>query len=405
MNANNSSSSTVAASPLGSADLRNQELTRVALESVETLRQRSISLLQSAGAAGVAAAEAMLNAVRAIWEAIMAILRFLARMFGVAQAKADKDVDTDGEDATKATVADKVSSQIKKVEASADEAKSQISNAPKAGVNEGNAFLQALQYAGLDGANAAMHGFVQDPQAFAQSKAPERMIEAALNQAAIAMESLDKKSFLAQQVRAESAAHFNGHFLPPLLVDDLIAQVRQVSKVDSLAESDKPAASTLLQADDALKAIVAHKKMIGETLALAAAAAKKAGAELAPHADLMERVAGPDWSEKVAEFLNHLAAKPDPTPGEPVAMGELSEQAQEAAAQAKSFLSGLTLKSQVPSVAVVATPAVPALTPGKPLTAKERLRQSAIAAQKAGLGPQEFPTDHSRHDDDDQNQP
>jgi hypothetical protein len=192
--------------PVSGADPRNQELTRVALESVETLRQKSIRLLQSAGAAGGAAGEAMLNAMKAIWAAIMAILRFLARLFGVPEAKANKDA---VEDETNATLADKVNSQIKKVETSADEAKNQISNAPKAGVNEGNAFLQALQYAGLDGASAAMHGFVQNPQAFARSKAPERMIEAALNQAAIAMDSLDKKSFLAQQVRAEAAAHFN----------------------------------------------------------------------------------------------------------------------------------------------------------------------------------------------------
>lgn len=282
--------------------VRNSNLAQTAAETAESLRLMSLKALKDAGAVGGSIGAASLEAIKAIWEAMLALFRWLARVFGNKPRVAEGASDTSGKSAK-----EMLDSPESQVNLAANEMKDTIAAAEALPPEQADAFFKALEYAGLSGADASFLKFVQSPDALKNAKAPAEMLVAALTKADVALQALQPMLFQANADRAEAATKLSHHFSPPLNVEDLVDVFR--SNRNQLSEADLPAVDALIAADDKLKAIVGHQALIRESMLAVTAAAHEAKADVTEHSDLLSRVLGDDWAPLVSTIHAEMLAK------------------------------------------------------------------------------------------------
>ena len=300
-----------------------------ASRSIEQLREISSKLLKQSLQAGAAVGPAIADMIKAIWNMIMAIIRFIARIFrpkGRVQESIPDETVTDKDRSPKppespetAAVANLASAEEPgkfknlgdKVNADAKEAKKLINLI--ASTPQASPLLKALEYAGVDEATTIIFNWLQDPKAFTSAQGPSELLESVLNKGLGAFDALESKTLAAYAQRAEQAAKLSSNFEPPVLIEDLVNIYRSNLKEGGVVDSNMHAAVALIKSDDALKDIVGHKGVIRETLILAAASAVNAGAKLDTFSTLLERAAGHDWKklvEAAGEEIKAADAKP-----------------------------------------------------------------------------------------------
>lgn len=294
-----------------------------ATRSIEQLREVSSKLLKQSLQAGAAVGASMAHMIKAIWDMIMAIIRFIARIFspkGRAQESTpDETVADKAESSKTAPVANLASTEkpeeiislVDKVDKDAKEAKKLINTI--ASTPQASPLLKALEYAGVDEATNIIFNWLQNPKAFTSAQGPSELLESVLSKGISAFDALEGKTLAAHALRAEQAAKLSSNFEPPVLVEELANIYRSGLKNGSISDANLSAATALVKSDDALKDIVGHKGVIRETLILAAASAANAGANLDIHSALLERAAGSDWKklvESAGQEIKVSEAKP-----------------------------------------------------------------------------------------------
>lgn len=345
-----------------------------ALRALASLHASAKKALAAATAAGAGVAKAAEYVIQAILAMIQAILRFVARVFGMDRgqapaAVADKGSPDQSASAVSAlTVSDSMESEGAKFIEAAAAAKSP----------DGDAFLRALDFAGIAEADRALLNFVRDPNTLGNSSAPDALLAAALQKSEIVFAAIQTKVLQLQTERAQSAAELSKDFEPPLLIEDLLGMYRKNRELGLESPAKKSAIDRLLRADDDLGAATAHHAMVTEMIVLVAGAANTAGVDLMPYAGRLQRLAGESWMERVFEVKSTASAadaalKVEPVPAktapsDAAATATAAEAAQQAAAD---FLSKLTATSK---------PAAPVA--GAPKSASERLRRASLAAAK-----------------------
>lgn len=371
------------------AQSRSAALGQDAVRAIESMRQNSKKILAMAVSASSAAANAALEAVRAIWAIMMAILRFIARLFGVKETATQKQAETD----FAAGAPHSPESLSAAVDAAADAATQNVATATATPSANADAFLRALEYAGVAGADAALLDIVRKPELLATAKAPELMVQAALGKAGQAMSNLEVMFLKASAERADAAASLSGQHTPPVVTNDLVMLYRKTLADDAVGAEQKDQVLRLIQSDDALKAIKGHVEMIQGVMVFVAASALNEDVDLSLIAHAMKRIAGDDWQEKVKSARESLSirgaegpaagegpanaanatigatdAYPDVNAIDPAAADRISA----------SFLSGLTLKGQKSQEVENGATNLNSEAPKSPA---ERLRLAALRAQ------------------------
>lgn len=303
-------------SPSHAQTTQTSEQLRKIRELSDKLRKQS---LQMGGAVGASA----MAALQALWRMLRAIIQFVARIFsGQRNAAAPQDPaaqqddhDDFGKPAPAASFAPQQPAGPKidllgeksalgddDIEAEMNIAKS-IASQPKA-----SALAQAITYAGLDACEAILLEWVMDPGAISSMHGPARILTAALDGGARALNALEDRTFVAQAARSEVAAQLSAAFSPPILVEDLVSYWRANQAKGLVPVPNIDAVTELIRADDDLKQIIAHRTVIRESLVLGAACAKNAGIDLlSEHEQMLERAVGSDWREKLDGACTEVA--------------------------------------------------------------------------------------------------
>jgi hypothetical protein len=365
------------------AGMENMDRRRLAdsadsLRAIASLQASAKKLMASAAAGSASAAKAAADAANSIMAMIMAVIRFLARVFNLKQAPATGATDAAEADSTSPAAAPGSGP----VDDMAREANTLIDAAVAAKSPEGDAFLRALEFAGIAEADKALLNFARDPQALAESPAPDVLLATVLAKAEAAFAAIQSKVVQLQTERAESAAGLAADFEPPLLVADLVKMYRKNPDLGMAIEKSEEI-NRLLKADDSLAAATAHQSMVSQMTLLVASAAKAAGVDLLQHSHSLHRLVGESWGDKVSEFAMNSVESRSAAP----VVGEVFDESSDVTDQARQA-----------AAAFLSTMKAPAKAPGAPSTPMERLRQAALAAAK--LSPQDDPSSPSNFDDD-----
>lgn len=349
-----------------------------ALDAVASLKATSDSLLKQSANGALTVTQAVLDAIRALWQFIINIVRFLARAVGmprpatnasdeagIASTKrsaVDTGADTEASKPGMASASDVAQTQSL-VAKSAAEMMDTIDTVDTEQTPATDAFMDAIAFSGLGEADAALIRFANDPESFKTSTGPEQVLMAAFKTAALAVESLQEKLLHAQAERAKAAEALVDKFSHPLLTEDLVNIYRGNTKLAAASGEDQSKIEQLLAADDSLQLVAGHQKLIVETLAGVAHSAQASGVELDTHHALLARVLGADWKSVV------LAA--------PETQAQAAAQAR-AAQQATAAIAAM--KAVAPDFSTAKKDAEAFLggaAPTKKLSARERLRMAS----------------------------
>lgn len=270
---------TTAPSPVASETPSSRILSEEALARIKALRVSSMGLLATGGS--VAA-----DAMKAMWEMILSIVRAVARMMGIKTSSRPTQ-EAPAKDAPKDDIP-----------SSAEEVNSLMQAGSQLPEGKSSAFFQALDYAGVT--DAALE-FLQNPDEFAALSAPQSVMAAALGKASTALNVLSDKKFEVMTERCKAAFNLGKGLQPPVLVEDLVVIYRQRLAQGRVPETEKADALKLMAADDNLAKIVTHVTTIKDTVVIAANCAIEHGASLDGQKALFERVLGPKWTDMITQ--------------------------------------------------------------------------------------------------------
>lgn len=385
-----------------------------ASESIRRLKEISRKLMEQTRKIGPASGEATVKAIMAVWAMVMAILRYLGKIFGSkknqaapAETSAEADDDfakpkvTSSPTPAAAAVQPRPESSAVKAAAvlpenaineMASEAQSLLKtmqDQPQAG-----ALLQALNYAGIDDA-AFMLEWVEkmgDPSAL---KGPAHVIDAALSKGLEALTALEEHTLLARSVRTQEAAKLSAKFASPMLLEDLVSLYRTGLEKGRISSADMTTATALVQADDALKNILGHSNVIRETLTVAAASAQKAGVDLEDKSVLLKQVLGADWAKKIDAAHAEIEAAETVHPDATKIFSDLLEKIAPPSRPVNTNSSSASTPSSSADAAQVASPLK--------TSTRDRLRAASAAAnqflQSGGLSEQLNQVEPKQSDD------
>lgn len=279
-------------------DVRNRDLYREAKEQIQALRDLSIKTVKQGGALSGQAAQASLATLQAIWNFIMAIVRWFARVFNLKSSEKQTDTQVAAllpEDA---------------VEANSKEILDTLAEAQSAPVDIASSFAKSLKYAGLAGMDASLLKFVQGADVFKNAKAPSEMFLAALTKAEVAMTAVGAQFFEANITRAAAANELDENFKPPVNVEDMVKIYRSNAfSPQSMNAEQVVKINALIAADDKLVAVSGHQSLIRETMLAITAAAVSAEVDVAQHPELLLSVLGHDWEVKLSAIQNEMTSK------------------------------------------------------------------------------------------------
>lgn len=337
-----------------------QSMGRSASQAIRSLKKTSDEVVSGgllANAQGAAS-----DVLAAVWNMIMNILRAIARLFGrnFEPPMAGHRTDLSGDEA-----ADSVA-VANAVERSSEQALDLISDAVAEATPEGDAFLAALQYAGVDDLNKALLSAARSPNELIKFSDPVQVMESILKSASSALSSINAsidqyrvdRSSLGEQVKIEMGT-------PNLFLDDAVSILRKADRSGLSVAAEK-----LLEIDDSMKKALSHRETIRGTMSVMLASAEKQGIEIEASDASIKACLGTGWRADVDQFLKALDA--DAThPPEQVRDGEdsPSSESDDAATQvAMQFLGRLRAPVQAPVVKGVTR-----------LSAADRLRAAAAA--------------------------
>lgn len=283
-------------------EVRNRLLFQKAAKTVEQLREMSLKAIKQAGPLAGQAGQATLDTLRAIWELIMSIMRWLARVFGFKAG--DREAAVDGVPSAKKTLAPEDA-----VAADAKELIDTMAEAQSAPGDVASAFAKSLEYAGLAGLDACLLDHVKNPDVFKSAKAPADMFLAALTKADAAIKAVESQLFEANMGRAAAANALDENFTPPVNVEDMVKLYRSSAfKPDSVSPQLLEQINALIAADDKLLAVFGHKNLIRETMLAITASAVRANVDVDQHPGMLTSVLGGDWESKLSAIRTEMAA-------------------------------------------------------------------------------------------------
>lgn len=281
--------------------------------SIESMRKSSAQILaQSAAVSGVVAAAA-LDAVKAIWAAILNLLRYLARLFGVKLKEQEKQEfagsNSDAAGAGAGAGADKAFSDLSSDKAAA-EIQNLVTTAADLPAVHADAFMRALEFAGIHGSELALLDMSRQPGFADHAKSMDICLDHCLKNVKGALDRLDMQVVQASIGRANAAQMFAATQEPPILTEDLIKIQRHALEKGLLNSEQVAVTEELLQADDTMKAVAAHRQVIVEMTMLIVGQASASGVDLAPYASVLARIGGADWESKVSAAADSLTGEP-----------------------------------------------------------------------------------------------
>jgi len=318
-----------------------QSMGRSASQAIRSLKKTSDEVVSGgllANAQGAAS-----DVLAAVWNMIMNIFRAIARLFGrnfEPPMAGDRAALTGDEAADSAAVVDAV-------DRSSEQALSLIGDAVAEATPQGDAFLAALQYAGVDELNKALLNAARSPNELIKFSDPVQVMESILKSAGSALSAIDAsidqhrvdRSQLGEQVRLEMG-------VPGLFLDDAVAILSKADR-DGLSA----AAEKLLEIDVSMKKAMAHRETIRGTMSLMLASAEKQGIEIDASDTSIKACLGAGWRADVDQFLKALDADA-PRPAETASSGveNPSSDSDDAATQvAMQFLGRLRAPAQAPA--------------------------------------------------------
>lgn len=268
--------------------------------AVDSMRKCSAKILAQGAAAGGAAASLILEMIRAIWQAIFNILRFLANLFGVKlkQAEADAEAQADADASVKASVMpDGLASSFVSDEVAA-KTQSLLQAAMDSPAVEADAFMRALEFSGIASADQALLDFARQPSAITAAEGMDLFLANYLRAVTAALDGLDEHFVKASHERAASARPFVDLYVPPMLTEQVVALQRHALGGGFLSPEDVVKTERLIKADDAMRAVSAQRRLIGDMAMLFASEVASKGVLLEPHTATLERIGGPNWVAK-----------------------------------------------------------------------------------------------------------
>ncbi|PKO59377.1 MAG: hypothetical protein CVU24_15425, partial [Betaproteobacteria bacterium HGW-Betaproteobacteria-18] len=271
---------------------------RSASQAIRSLKKTSDEVVSGgllANAQGAAS-----DVLAAVWNMIMNILRAIARLFGrnFEPPMAGHRTDLSGDEA-----ADSVA-VANAVERSSEQALDLISDAVAEATPEGDAFLAALQYAGVDDLNKALLSAARSPNELIKFSDPVQVMESILKSASSALSSINAsidqyrvdRSSLGEQVKIEMGT-------PNLFLDDAVSILRKADRSGLSVAAEK-----LLEIDDSMKKALSHRETIRGTMSVMLASAEKQGIEIEASDASIKACLGTGWRADVDQFLKALDA-------------------------------------------------------------------------------------------------
>ena len=264
---------------------------------VEDLRQMSLKAVKNAAELGGKAGAASLQALQAIWELIMSLIRWLARVFQLRSASADKA----GKEAKSAE---------NLVDDNAAEVANTLKEAAELSANDAAAFAKTLEQVGLD---SSLSKFVQQPGALKDAGAPQTMFLAALTKAEEGLATVTPQFLLVSRERAAAADALSGTFNPPLITEDLV-KVCRAGKLSKTPYSPEELAKidALIAADDKVNAASGQIKHIKESVLVFTTLALNAGVDVGQKGDVLTRIFGAEWRSLVSTTNDEMSSKDAP---------------------------------------------------------------------------------------------
>jgi hypothetical protein len=343
-----------------------QSMGRSASQAIRSLKKTSDEVVSGgllANAQGAAS-----DVLAAVWNMIMNILRAIARLFG---RKFEPPMAGHGADLTGDEGVDSAA-VANAVERSSVQALDLISDAVAEATPEGDAFLAALQYAGVDDLNKALLSAARSPSELIKFSNPVQVMEAILKSAGSALAVIDAsidqnrvdRSSLGEQVKLEMGT-------PNLFLDDAITILRKADRSGLPAAGEK-----LLEIDNSMKKALAHRETIQCTMSLMLASAEKQGIEIEASDASIKACLGTGWRAGVDQFLKALDI--DATqPSEKVRDGEGSEESPSPESESDDAATQVAMQFMARIRAPTPAPAAKAVAR---ISAADRLRAAAAAS-------------------------
>lgn len=287
---------------------RTNEIAAEAARAIESMRKSSAKIMAQGITAGQAVGAASLEVLKAIWAAVLNLLRFLARLFGAKQQQAAAQTDSPSTEPASLINSESM------LTANADEAQSLLKAAQDLPRPALDSFMRALEFAGVSGADRALIDIGRQPEFLNKSAALDAYMSSCLAGVITAIEKIDMHVVSAAHERAVAAQVFASSFKPPILTEDLVRIQRHALQASQLNDDEKVCAERLVKADDAMHAVAAHRQVIVDSTMLIASQAAGQGLELTPYAAQLQRVAGHEWAAKVANAAEMLNGLPEAVP-------------------------------------------------------------------------------------------
>lgn len=394
--------------PASSAVANNKHSMKVkadALTAIESMRSNSNKIVSYGASLGGAVGQACMDAVKAIWEMMLSILRFLARLFGAKL----KEKTADSEVASSDSVASKKPA-LTNVDEFAQQAKEIVTSAATG--PQLHAFLRSLEFAGLSDADLALVEFARSPSNMRGSQSCEAVLSNCLQRIAGSMDKLDEMAMQANMERASAADYFSSRYEPPILAEALVSMQRLALAKGLVPEVDLEAAQRLVKADEQVSLVEAHRQVIVGNTMLVTAQALVADASIEPYVAALQRIAGGVWGQKLEEARDMFRVAANIPASELLAVhaNELDVAASTAAMSSsgadiaaldrvdadlstnsvsaeaakravKEFLSGIPGVDKGEDLPAVDDPSSPDAT-GAPVSAAERLRRASHRANQ-----------------------
>ena len=206
-------------------------------------------------------------------------------------------------------------------EAAADEAQNLLKAANDLPPAELDAFMRALEFAGVSGADRALIDIGQQPDFISKAVALDAYMANCLAGLKLAIEKIDMRLTETAHGRAAAAQAFARNFKPPILTADLVRIERHALLTGQLNPDEKLSAELLIKADDEMLAVSAHRQVIVDSSILIASQAANQSFELTPYTEQLQRIAGLDWAAKVAHAAEMLLGQPEAVSTVPLSAG------------------------------------------------------------------------------------
>lgn len=285
-----------------------------ALEAFRMLTRRSGDLIRESAAWSASAA---VDVIRAILDAIKALIRYLMSLFSI------------GKPGAKAPLQDPLSSAAEE---------------PAGLMDDGSPLSAAIASLRLDRMNEMLLEASQQPQLYSTKEAAERMLSNALDVMSQGVQIAQKHRL---QFTEEMLGQFDALTLTGFKVVPKPAEFHAMLMMRKAARGDLTAfEEEFLQGYSRLDSMVTHQAALAEAGQNCVAYAVKAGVSLGPHQLALEAVMGSSWKDRLPPDVLAQAGYPeDSADGLPIPSGAQSMSRQAAQAASSQFLQSIAQRA------------------------------------------------------------